>query len=73
MDKDAALDIVERTAWTAAQAAIAYLIVAVAAIPKWWALALAPALAALKGFVATKVTPATGASPAALPLTRPER
>lgn len=73
MDKKAALDIAERTLWTAAQAAIAYLIVVTASIPKWWALALAPALAALKGVVAAKLTPESGASPAALPLTRPER
>ena len=73
MDKNAAFDIAERTAWTAAQAAVAFLIVTVASIPKWWALALAPALAALKGYIASRLAPEAGASPAALPLTRPER
>lgn len=68
MDEKAVRDIAERTFWTAAEAAVAYVTTVVAGIPKWWALALAPALAALKGVIASHLAPSRGESPAALPL-----
>lgn len=68
MDEAAIRDVAERTVWTAAEAAVAYLTTVLAGIPKWWALALAPALAALKGVIASHLAPQRGESPAALPL-----
>lgn len=68
MDEKAVRDVAERTAWTAAEAAVAYLATVIAGIPKWWALALAPALAALKGVIASHLAPVRGESPAALPI-----
>ncbi|NYI05262.1 hypothetical protein [Allostreptomyces psammosilenae] len=46
------LDLLERTLWTAAQAAAGVLLVAVGDLPQWWAPVLAAALAAVKGTAA---------------------
>lgn len=61
-------DAAERTFWTAAEAGLAYAVVTLSAIPKWWAIPIAAALASAKAFVAKKLNPTGGVSEAALPV-----
>lgn len=51
MTKEHLADIAERAGWTAAQAALALLIVEASGFQTWWALPLATALSAAKTWV----------------------
>jgi hypothetical protein len=55
MNRDHVVDITERAAWTAAQAALALLITEAAGLRTWWALPLATALSAAKTWVVNKL------------------
>lgn len=65
MNKKLLIDIAERTAWTAAQAALAYLATRLVDVPAAYAVPLAAGLAVVKGYVASHVGSDTSA--AALP------
>lgn len=45
------VDLLERAAWTAAQAALSLLVVGLADVPTWWALPVATVLSAAKSWV----------------------
>lgn len=53
-------DLLTRAGWTAAQAGLAYGVVALADIPTWWALPLATALSAAKTWVVNQNKTAAG-------------
>jgi hypothetical protein len=55
MQKQLLLDLIERTGWTGAQAALGLAVTEVADIPVWWAAPVALALASAKSWVAGRL------------------
>ncbi|MFI7240120.1 hypothetical protein [Streptomyces cyaneofuscatus] len=49
------LDLVERSAWTGAQAALGLAVVELADVPVWWAAPVALALASAKSWIAGRL------------------